>query len=63
MKKRLTPIQAIRKFCLECEDGSFGVKKCVMKDCPLYCYRLGTNPSRKGIGNKEAIPPKKDNVS
>jgi hypothetical protein len=51
--KNLSPLKAIRKYCLSCEDGSAGVKDCAIKDCPLYPFRFGTNPARKGIGRKE----------
>lgn len=42
----LTPMKAIRHFCVECEDGPSGVRVCV-KDgkhsslCPLYKFRFG----------------------
>jgi hypothetical protein len=49
----LTPVSAIRAFCLECVCWSpYEVKECVDKCCPLYPFRLGKNPSRKGVGNK-----------
>lgn len=50
MKEYLTPIKAIRKNCIDCSGGSLkDVKECIIKDCPLYPYRMGTNPKRKGI--------------
>ena len=50
--KDLTPLKAIRKNCLECSSGSSNeVKNCIITDCPLYPYRLGKNPKRKGMGN------------
>lgn len=53
MKDYLTPIQAIRKNCLQCSGGSVkDVRECVIKDCPLFDFRLGTNPRRKGINRK-----------
>ena len=56
MKNYLTPIQAIRKHCLECSSGSsHEVKNCVITNCPLYPYRFGKNPQRKGIGNRRAV--------
>lgn len=46
----LTPVKAIRKHCIECSCGQHSeVKKCVITTCPLYPYRMGKNPSRKGI--------------
>ena len=51
--KRLTPVKAIRTKCLECSGGSpKEVRECVIPDCALYPYRLGTNPARQGIGGK-----------
>lgn len=48
--KQLTPMKAIRKNCLDCSGGSVGeVRECVITDCPLYNFRLGKNPARKGI--------------
>lgn len=48
-----TPLNAIRSKCLDCSGYSKSeVKNCVILDCPLHPYRLGTNPNRKGIGNK-----------
>jgi len=49
MQKHLTPIKAIRKHCLSCSGESpKEVRECVITDCPLYLFRLGTNPNRKG---------------
>jgi hypothetical protein len=57
--KNLSPIKAIRKHCLECSSGSKGeVKNCIITDCPLYPFRLGKNPNRKGIGNKNVSAQK-----
>ena len=48
-----TPLKAIRAKCLDCSAGSADeVRKCTIKDCPLYPFRSGKNPNRKGIGNK-----------
>ena len=44
-EKRLTPIKAIRRKCLDCSNGSaHEVKLCPVDRCPLYPYRFGTNP-------------------
>jgi hypothetical protein len=52
-KVSLTPLSAIRAFCLECVCWSRGeVKKCTDPLCPLYPFRSGKNPSRAGIGGK-----------
>jgi len=51
--KNLSPLKSIRKHCLECTCGSMNeVKKCIITDCPLFPFRFGKNPNRKGIGNK-----------
>lgn len=49
--RKLTPLKAIRAKCLDCCCGSaYEVKKCASGDCPLFSYRFGKNPSRRGIG-------------
>ena len=48
----LTPLKAIRKKCLDCSGHSQKeVRECVIPGCPLYPYRMGKNPARKGIGD------------
>ncbi len=55
--KYLTPIKSIRKYCLWCCCGSRKlVRECPVKDCPLWIYRMGKNPCRKGIGNNYKMP-------
>ena len=50
----LTTLKAIRAKCLDCCCGSFNeVKACPCDGvngelCPLYQYRLGRNPNRRG---------------
>ena len=49
---KTTPLKAIRKKCLDCMSSSTNeVKLCLSEDCPLFVYRFGKNPARKGIGN------------
>ena len=44
----LTPNKAIHYQCVECMGWSAQeVKECTDPRCPLYPFRLGTNPSRK----------------
>jgi hypothetical protein len=58
--KNITPVRAIKLKCLECSGNAKEVKLCTMSDCPLFEYRLGTNPGRKGIGGrKTAVSSKK----
>lgn len=53
MEERLTPIKAIRAKCIDCMCGSAQeVRLCPCHDCPLYPYRMGHNPARKGMGGK-----------
>ena len=54
-KKPLTPLQAIRKQCLECVGNCReDVRTCTGGDCPLWPYRFGTNPYRKDKALSEA---------
>lgn len=40
--KKLSALEAIRKFCLQCQDGvSANVTECQHTACPFYAYRLG----------------------
>jgi hypothetical protein len=56
----LTPIKAIRAHCLECSSGQPSeVRNCIIPECPLFPYRFGKNPNRKGIGRKKSIPDQK----
>ena len=50
---KLTPMKAIRLLCVDCSGYVVAdVRDCVIPDCPLYDYRLGRNPKRKGLGTK-----------
>jgi hypothetical protein len=59
----LTPNKAIHYQCVECMGwSSHEVKECTDNHCPLYPFRMGTNPSRRRdqkepgkIRSKEAI--------
>lgn len=45
-KRRLTPVQAIRKKCLDCSCGSRGeVRECELTACALWDYRMGRRPT------------------
>jgi hypothetical protein len=49
--KALRPLKAIRAKCLDCCGGSVAeVKLCETEDCPLWAFRMGHNPQRKGLG-------------
>ena len=47
----MTPLKAIRLKCLDCCcDSAYEVKMCPSENCPLFQYRFGHNPARKGLG-------------
>lgn len=53
---KLTPLKAIRRYCIECSGDSYNeVRNCPIKECPLYPFRFGHNPNRKGIGNFKTV--------
>jgi len=61
--KRLTPLKAIRQKCLDCAAGQpKEIRLCTIVKCPLYQYRFGKNPNRKGIGGQISIPMQKANI-
>jgi hypothetical protein len=48
-----SPLKAIRAHCLSCCAGYAGeVRLCTIKACDLFPYRFGSNPNRRGIGQK-----------
>ena len=48
----MTPMKAIRAKCLDCCCGNANeVRLCPCVECTLYPYRLGKNPSRRGLVN------------
>ena len=48
--KKLTPLKSIRANCIECSNRQHKeVRECEITDCPLYEFRFGTNPNRKGL--------------
>ncbi len=64
-KVDLTPIRAIRAFCLECVGHQSGaVRTCADDLCPLWPYRMGTDPGRERAEQRGLVPaaeqPKKD---
>lgn len=47
----MTPLKSIRAKCLDCMcDQPMEVRLCPSENCPLWPYRMGHNPNRKGIG-------------
>lgn len=52
MTKR-TPLKAIRAKCLDCTNNQNNeIRDCPIVQCPLYDFRMGHNPNRKGICGK-----------
>jgi hypothetical protein len=51
------PLKAIREKCLDCCCGNAAeVRKCVAVDCPMWPFRMDTNPFRK---KRELTPEQK----
>jgi hypothetical protein len=45
-----SPVQSIRQYCLNCSNQNLKeVRECVISDCPLYPFRQGQNPNRRGV--------------
>jgi len=45
---RLTPVKAIRKYCVQCAGSQKAPRNCEKKTCPLFVFRLGKSPGRAG---------------
>ena len=57
VKAEYSPVKSIRKYCLWCCCESFSLaKECLVMDCPLWIYRLGKNPARKGVSGNFKMP-------
>jgi MoaA/NifB/PqqE/SkfB family radical SAM enzyme len=50
-------LKAIRAHCLDCAPDFAFHGECEQEQCPLYSFRMGNNPKRAGLGNKQAVPP------
>ena len=54
-EKTIGPLKAIRLKCMDCSNQQYKeVELCPCTDCPLYPFRFGHNPNRKGMGNHKA---------
>lgn len=53
--KKLSPVKAIRAFCVYCMGGSQHLpNQCTSEEtCPLWAYRNGKNSNRTGISGIE----------
>ena len=49
--KPMTPRKAMRMKCLECATTAYEVKRCPVKDCGLWPFRLGVGicTNREGV--------------
>jgi hypothetical protein len=52
----------LQHLCTECRgEGQVNdpaIVGCRIYACEVWPYRFGKNPSRKGLGNRKALPPK-----
>jgi len=52
-------VRNIRRYCLWCcVNNKKEVRLCPSESCPLYLYRFGKNPARKGIGGSNGFKPR-----
>lgn len=59
-ERRLTPLRAIRVWCLDCSHWQpKEIRQCPSTKCPLYPYRFGKNPNRVGAGRKRGVSTQK----
>lgn len=43
--KKITPLRAIKIYCIDCMGGNARyVKECTSRDCALYGFRQGRKP-------------------
>lgn len=63
MPKTQSPLKAIRKFCMQCGDGtSKDIESCPIRRCPLHPYRFAVMPStylNKKIAPGRGLVPKR----
>lgn len=57
MPNKPTPLKAIKLFCATCADGPREAAICKTVDCPLWDFRNGKNPHKKGnpLGNPSSL--------
>lgn len=54
MIKKITPMKAIRRKCLECSNGSSNeVRLCPCTECPLFEYRFGHRPKNSDSSTEQ----------
>jgi hypothetical protein len=58
------PLKAIRLKCLDCTNNQPSeIKDCLIPTCPLFEFRMGHNPNRKGMGNRGAFQKTSDSTN
>ena len=45
-RRKLTPLRAIRKHCIECLGSQKAPRKCTDQNCLFFAFRLGKHPAR-----------------
>jgi hypothetical protein len=59
----MTPVKSIRAKCLDCTCSQPAeVRNCPSSQCPLWPFRFGRNPNRKGIGGKPGGAPRTESL-
>jgi len=61
----LSPVLSIRAKCIDCCCGQRKeVAVCDLVECPLFPYRFGKNPNRKGKGGRKpaAVSPTQEAI-
>lgn len=53
--EKKSSLKAIRKHCLDCTEGPSYTRNCSFTDCPLFPFRMGHNPARKGISGNNRL--------
>ena len=54
MRSKISPLRAIKKYCIECGDGTLAeVRRCPVEKCPLYPYRMGHKPKECNFTSDE----------
>lgn len=46
MPRKVTPLKAIRTFCVHCSGNMVGVRTCDEKKCSLWRFRFGMSIKR-----------------
>src|SRR5215831_147637 len=64
--KYVSPLQAVRRHCLWCCDGSANeVRLCAATGCPMYPFRFGRRPTGEEVAAIAChnVPPLEDEIT